>query len=318
MDAKDRRAAVGDLLLRLEKHNPYVDMNIRSAMLIDDKFRVSEDYVDLAHMYATHVETADTDSPDLPHRIDRWAGHATKGSISEIVDADIIAGTASMLVNPVYFDAEWQGWFPRDGSSQRWSGETNRDGSDPAEYMVELCTCFYNKRILDGPVVSWLQYRDSGLSMLVASTTKWGMADPGSLEAVDESLTADVVLEWPSKANFAWDLTLVLMQFRSIYDSDLRDPLRELGLTDVFDARLADLGGISDGLYMDGIVQKGAMETSWEGGLHPSKGHINHNENRFQGFPPLLFIIVDDATGTILFMGRVADQTTIFEPVFLQ
>ncbi|CAI9831065.1 exported hypothetical protein [Nitrosopumilaceae archaeon] len=323
LDVEDRRAAAADLLLMLERRNPYAEMNVRSAMLIDDRFEVDGGYADVARMYGTHVGTAAAGSRDLERRMDRWAGHATGGAITDIVDYGKTAGAASVVASPVYFDAEWQGWFPRDGSTQYWFGDTREGGGHKIEYMGELCSCFVTRGEVphSGIKVSWLQYRDSGLSMLVAAGTP--VSENGSyvrpdLGALEESLTAGGILGWSSKVGLARDLNLVLAKFRSNYSADLRDPLRELGLVDVFDAGASDLAGIGGGVHVGSMVQKGAMETGWEGGVHPWKAHINHRENDFRGLPPLFFAILHDSTGTILFMGRVSDHDTSFAPVFLR
>lgn len=316
LDVEARRAAAVDLLSRLERDNPYAAMNMRSAMLIDDRFEVDEDYVELARAYGTHVETTDVSSPDLERKIDQWAGHATRGHITDIVDSNKTMDAASVMASPVYFDAEWQGRFPRDRITQFWFGDTmENDGL--VETMHELCSCFYSRFIYNGIVVSWLQYRDSGLSMFVASQN-YQQATPGNLETFEESLTAEEILGWSSKVYIVRDLNIYMPQFRSLYDTDLRDPLSELGLDDIFDAQSADLGGIGSGIYLDSIVQKGAMEVGWKGGVHPGKVFTNDFAHHFIAHPDLFFAIMDDSTGTILFMGRVSDPTTIFSPVFLR
>ena len=315
MDEGDRRAEAAGLLSRLEAHNPYFGMNIRSAMLVDDGFEVDEGYAELARAYGTHVETADAGSGDLARMMDRWAGHATRGAITGISGG--AAGSASVLASPAYFEGEWEGWFPRDVALPDWFiGGKDGDASEP-DFMRKLCACFYLKS--DDIRVAWLKYRDSGLSMFAVFHGSDGYGPfAGKLDEIESSLTAERVIEWASKTSFAADLTLTVPQFRMLSGSDLRDPLIELGLADAFDEGAADLGGVGSGVHLDGVVQKAAIETGWEGSVQPWWTSTNFNMNSFIALPQFFFVILDDATGTILFMGRVADQTTEFEPVFLR
>ena len=103
---------------------------------------------------------------------------------------------------------------------------------------------------------------------------------------------------------------------------DLQQTLPKLGLTSVFDVGRADLSGIAappPPLYVSGFLQKGELEVNERGtiaavvtafGIAGGAGRGEPPKSRpfvpqFVADHPFLYLIKDDQTGQVLFMGRV-------------
>lgn len=108
-----------------------------------------------------------------------------------------------------------------------------------------------------------------------------------------------------------------LPKFKVKSNLKLIEPLSLLGLTSVFDAGLADLSGISssESLSVDNFIQTGELEVNERGTTAAvvtafsvlSKGGSRHRTRfvpRFVADRPFLYLVVDDLTGQVLFMGR--------------
>ena len=111
-------------------------------------------------------------------------------------------------------------------------------------------------------------------------------------------------------------VTFKIPKFGFYSDFDLNETLQNMGIVDAFTGGAADFSGMDgtdDGVpWIDLVVHKayimideyGTMAFAGTGmemtiGVHPS----------FEAVRPFIFIIMDNPTGTILFMGRVLDPS---------
>jgi serpin B len=99
----------------------------------------------------------------------------------------------------------------------------------------------------------------------------------------------------------------------------LKAPLTSLGMTDAFDPSKANFAGMSSappGLFIGEGFHKAFVEVNEEGteaaaatGVVVMPASMPPPKPVFRADHPFLFLIRDDATGAILFLGRIADPT---------
>jgi serpin B len=112
--------------------------------------------------------------------------------------------------------------------------------------------------------------------------------------------------------------TVVLPRFKVEYGVELKEPLKALGMRAAFGK--ADFSGISDGTpFISAVRQRTFVEVNEEGTeaaavtMAPTELSMPMNPPKpFQMIVdrPFLFLIEDQATRTILFMGVVYDPGT--------
>ena len=98
---------------------------------------------------------------------------------------------------------------------------------------------------------------------------------------------------------------------------NLVPPLKELGAVDVFDGMTADLSGIARNLYVAGALHDAYVQVNEEGTEAAAVTTIIVRTTESHEPPPVpfvadhpfLFLILDDSSGTVLFMGRVSDPS---------
>jgi serpin B len=111
--------------------------------------------------------------------------------------------------------------------------------------------------------------------------------------------------------------TLVLPKFKLEYRVELKQPLQALGMKKAFDPLGADFSGIAPQLYISDALQKTFVEVKEEGTEAAATTAITMNQksepmpslNPFQMIVdrPFLFLIEDQQTEAILFLGIVFD-----------
>ena len=326
MGAGDRREGARDLITRLEAWSPHRHLSARSfVMVYDDPGEWSHLREQIRGTYRTNVEflgdlggSYDFDDNDGIRRV---IEHATRGAITYILVESDADRTDPVLLSPAYIEAWWDAWFPGDVSYRaRWDGDVrvartvsegymespvhneHRPGgandSAPLEFMRQPeCACWH-RDIGDGEVI-WLPL-GGGLSMLAVIPHE-GM----NLSSVEERLTAGDLTDLTSGLR-PEKIDLYVPRFSAESRGDLRGPLEELGISAVFDEQGADLGGIVPA-HIGRVVQKAVMETDRRGVHDPPDMSWIRGDGELVMDRPFMFAVLDDATGAVLFMGRMAE-----------
>ena len=132
---------------------------------------------------------------------------------------------------------------------------------------------------------------------------------------------AESVLEWQQavverEAVVERDVIVSMPKFKMDLKYNLKKPLQDLGMADAFDPDLADLSGIAPLLFVKGATHKTYADVNEEGTEAAAVTVIvtafisqPPPPPRFIADHPFIFIIQDDESGAILFMGRLSDPT---------
>lgn len=168
---------------------------------------------------------------------------------------------------------------------------------------------------VEGAQILELPYEGDDLSLVVLLPKK-----SDGLLALEDSLTASRLTEWISSAGRTFQaVDVFLPRFRMEAGFRLKKVLVPMGMTDAFDPRRADFGALSStpgGLFIDEGFHKAFVDVNEEGteaaaatGVVMVPASIAPPKPVFRADHPFLFLIQDDATGAILFLGRVTDPT---------
>ena len=257
--------------------------------------------------FGATVDALDFDDPRSADVINAWAADKTHGRINRIADGLINQLIEMVLANAVYFKGKWEDPFEVKNTKDR--AFHLRAGQQKMMPMMEQTRKFTYRRGSGYQAVR-LPYEGCELAMYVF------LPDAGSNpEKLIGIMTGDT---WQrvTKPGFAErEGTVVLPRFKLEYGVELKKPLKALGMRAAFDN--ADFSGIADrGLFISAVRQQAFVEVSEEGTeaaavmMAPTTIGIEMNPPKpFQMIVdrPFLFLIEDQATRTILFMGVVYD-----------
>ena len=139
--------------------------------------------------------------------------------------------------------------------------------------------------------------------------------DADGLAAFEQGLTAEKVNGWLGRLA-EQEVQVALPRFKMTRDFKLNTVLAEMGMPTAFDPGKADFSGMNgegEKLFITAVVHKAFVEVNEEGteaaaatgvvvGLRSAPRHPVFRADR-----PFVFLIRDHATGTVLFLGRVAN-----------
>ena len=246
-------------------------------------------------------------------RINAWVAEQTRERIPVILPpSSVDTGTTLVLVNAVYFKGRWALVFEERATRPR--PFTLADGAPVDVPTMEAKDDFgYLQR--DGVQLLELPYAGDELSMVVVL--------PAAGEAPDPWLSA-VQLETLGRLPVQ-EVEVRLPRFRIAPSEPRRieDELEALGMQRAFQAGAAEFEGIAEpptpetGLYVSAVFHRAFVEVNEEGTeaaaatavvMAPgSAPPLPREPLRFHADRPFLFLIRENRTGLVLFVGRVGD-----------
>jgi serpin B len=264
----------------------------------------------LATNYGAGLRLLDFKAAPEPSRatINAAIAQQTHDKITDLLPAGSIdTDTRMVLANAIYFNAKWAAPFEKENTRD---GTFTPEQGGPVTVPMMTHQANYAHMAGQGYQAIALPYR-GGISMLAI------LPDAGQLAAfeagMDEARLQSIV---DGLANRQVLLTMPKFEYHS--DSiSLRNQLIALGMADAFDADTADFSGM-DGkrdLFIGNGFHKAMVRVDEEGTEAAAATAVNMQATSAMIEPPLtlaldrpfVYLIRDDATGALLFMGRVVN-----------
>jgi leukocyte elastase inhibitor len=243
--------------------------------------------------------------------INRWVARQTEGKIDKLLDA-IDPDAPAVILNAVYFKAAWKNPFIARSTS-------DEDFRLTAASTVKVPTMHrmgsYQAATRPGYRAIRLPYSVDALSMVVVL--------PDEVSGADRLARA---LDAPALAALFRDLTefktvsLALPRFKTSFRASLGKLFQGAGMRRAFDPQLADFSGMTNRpareapLAINDVIHRAIIEVTEEGTEAAAATAITmmttSMPSKVEPFVvdrPFLFYIADDATGAILFQGRISD-----------
>lgn len=261
--------------------------------------------ITLAEQYGAGLQATDfAQEPEAAREeINRWVAEQTAERIQDILPPGAIdPNTRLVLANAIYFNAAWR--FPFNEDATRDGPFTLLDGSQVTVPLMRQ----NGARVLyaEGPDYQAiaLPYAGDAVQMLII------LPETGQFDAVEAALSADVLNQVRNQTQLR-DVSLTMPRFEFDTDLDLSQLLTEMGLIKPFTGA-ADFSGIVDGggLFISDALHRGTITVDEEGTEAAAVTVIVLAESMLETAEvtldrPFIFAIMDQQTGTILFLGRV-------------
>ena len=301
-DSRPHRLDIAAALFTQHDQDPLLSF----VKLVETHYRAQPHLVDFVSQPATARKV-----------INDWAAEKTHDRIREVVSPDeVTSQTRMVLANAVYFKGQWQHAF----EASRTEAEpfhVSADKKIDVQMMHQIEKFAYAHH--DKVRVLVMPYRGDELSMAFILPDEMD-----GLAALEEKFDGAALSRWLSAATKNMvRLPVSIPRFKFENGHDLEAALKRLGLLTAFDPTAADLSRIDgvrptpanagDRLFVDRIRQRAMIEVNEEGTEAAAVTTITLSESkdppRFRADHPFLFLIRDNSTGLILFLGRVVDPT---------
>jgi len=314
-------AAFGSLVddLNGDKGRGY-DLFVANRVFGQPDFGWDQGFVDrLENDWRAPLEDADfmADPEASRERVNEWVEEQTQSRIQDLLpEGSVTVDTRMVLANAVYFKADWLSQF--DPELTREEAFTLADGSSVQTDMMLLDSdglqdAAIRVRWDDDVIIGRIPYVDDEVAMYIVLPN----AHDG-LAAVEAGMTSEVVQGWVDAVGTSGhdDAIIKLPKLEISWKENIIPRLQALGVGQLFDPVLANLDpmtGSENNLFVTGVFHQAWMKMDEVGTeAAAATGVVVGDESAGAALiaqHPFLFFIRDDLSGSILFMGRVADPT---------
>ncbi len=258
-----------------------------------------------------------TETEKVRKKINRWVAIITHHKIKELVKVGILnENTRLVLVNAIYFKANWASQFKRDDTKEApfWVNQKQAVNA-PMMNQKHLFNYMENDeiQILELPYTAQdnTPLGNNSLSMIVLLPQQGdGLAE------LESSLNTQQLDKWLSRLR-SQKVKVSLPKFKISTQFELSKPLTKMGMSTAFNEK-ADFSGI-DGtkeLSITSIVHQAFVDVNEEGseaaaatGVVVGVRGMPPASPTFRADHPFIFLIRHNFSGSILFMGRIVDPT---------
>jgi serpin B len=293
--------------------------DVANRVWVDKEEELLPNYTDLVKLYyGGGVEPLDfkQNSEGARETVNAWAARETRDKIRDLLRAgDVDRTTRLVLTNAVYFNSGWLRPF----DEKQTRPESFRVGRDETRDVpaMRMTASFLYGEDADLQFVK-IPYRLPGFSLLILLPRANDAFT--QMEELEKKLTPRQLSDWAA-AMTSRNVSLRLPKFRSGGRYLLGEVLAELGMKRAF-TRDADFSKMvrepvnDDGvLHVDSVIHQAFIELDEKGteaaaatavtmarttAFTPSAPPVEFHADR-----PFIYCLLDERTGTILFMGRL-------------
>ena len=306
-DDSQRRDSFTVMQNNLNVNGSGYELRNANALWVQQGFGVKEDYINTAKQFYDS-KVSEVNFPADEQIIDSWVEQKTNDKIQDLVKGKTNELTKLVITNAVYFKGTWQTQFEPDQTSEsEFRVNEDKSVSTPLMYMQSK---FPYAETSDLQIIS-IPYNGDKLSMLV-------LLPKDNLESLDKSLTLENLQNWKNNLQVQ-ETKLFMPKFKIETTYELPKIMQSLGMKLAFDENKSDLSGIANTpprLFVTDAVHKAFVDVNEEGteaaaatGITVGVTSMGPEMPVFRADHPFVFLIQDNETGLILFMGKVVDPT---------
>ena len=294
-----------------------VKLKIANALWPQENYPFLEEFLEtVKKYYLARIEALDymRNASGAVERINEWAAEHTENKIKKVLDY-LDPLTRLVLTNAIYFKGDWLISFDE---SRTENGTFHLpDGSSIETPMMQ----FHENRLMenlfyyaetDEIKALKLFYTGENVSMIFLLPKEGS----GGISWLQSNFKYDDFeeIEWKLSPTLMSTIKIPKFEFKTEYGEKFKNALKDLGIVTAFDPS-ADFSGMNGGiepLWIDQAVHKAYIKVDEEGteaaavtviavvkGVPPRSSFVADH--------PFMFIIKDERTGAILFMGSVSN-----------
>jgi serpin B len=238
--------------------------------------------------------------------INAWVEEQTKDKIKGLIRPGILtADTRLVLTNAIYFKAAWLRPFsPKSTAAGAFKVSPGNDVKVPMMRGSQRTNYFKG----EGFEALELPYEQHDLSMVVL------LPQAGRLTELEKKLTAANLFAWQRKLS-DHQVDVTLPKFKVTAEFMLKPVLQRLGMALAFDPERADFSGMTtrERLFISHVIHKAFVDVNEAGTEAAASTAVVMDRlsapppATFRADRPFVYLLRDNRTGAILFLGRVTD-----------
>jgi serpin B len=306
--------AMGALLSELNAVHDGYQLTLANALWAQQGYTFLDNFLQLLKTdYGAGLNQVDFKGATEAARltINQWVEQKTQDKIKDLLQPGTLApSTRLVLTNAIYFKGDWQTQFDKTQTSDE-DFYPSPAQTKKAAFMHRIGSFNY----FDGGSFQILEipYKSKELSLVVLLPK-----DRNGLPALEQSLTASNMRQWLSQVAQLDKVIVALPKFKSTQQFELGATLGAMGMAQAFTGG-ADFSGMTGkhDLAISEVIHKAYIDVNEEGTEAAAATAVGMRAMAMRGpveqppvfraDHPFIFVIRDNRSSSILFMGRMAD-----------
>ncbi|QRN86188.1 serpin family protein [Clostridia bacterium] len=306
LDMNSINQSYADYQNYLDNHKGDTELYLKNSIWIREGEEIKTDYLDvIAKQYLARLDYLDFNDPDSATAINNWIEEATKGKISDMIAPPLPSDAVAYLINAIYFKGDWAEQFDKDSTFDAEFYKQNGQTST-VKMMNDKRTVWYMEN--ENMEAVRIPYVDENRSMIILLPKETDYID-NLINRLDEKIFS-TILESFYEVD---DMILQIPKFEMEYGTkNLNQSLKNLGMNIAFTSD-ADFSGMRDGLYISNVLHKAFIEVNEQGSEAAAATVVDLKETamespkKFRADRPFLFLIYDEDSNSILFLGKYSE-----------
>lgn len=300
---QDAQPAFGALLSDLGKPQVGTRLSMANRIWPSSGLRLRQSFSTLLEtIYQAKPQPLDFGKAEPARKeINDWVSLQTEGKITDLIPTGLLdSRTLLVLTNAVYFQGSW--FSPFAEADTRQCPFFGSDGKrSPCWMMRRIDQLMWAE--VDNVQILEMPYCGGRLSMVLV------LPEPGGMPELERKLDAAHWQQWLQRLELT-HLTIRIPRFKVEGDFRLVERLQLLGMRRVFGGG-AELGAMTDtpeSAFVSECLHKAVVEVNEQGTVAAAATAVVMTRGLSRTFDadhPFVFAIRDQASGTILFLGRV-------------
>jgi len=291
------------------------ELTVANALWGQKDYVFLNDFLDLVKTnYDGQLQQVDfADNPEgVRSIINEWVEEKTKDKIKDLIRQGTLDRlTRLVLTNAIYFKGKWASQFkPAQTRHEPFILLTGEKKDVP---MMNQTADFNYMETTELQGLE-MPYVAKELSMIALLPKKLD-----GIKDLDEELTDENISRWLGQFRTR-EVRVSFPKFKMTSEFGLADVLRSMGMTDAFMPDKADFSGITGNkdLFISAVVHKAYVDINEEGTEAAAATAVTMKATSvgpampvFRADHPFIFLIRDNHSGSILFIGRVMNPSAV-------
>ena len=296
----------------INKNEEDYELRTGNALWIQKDYPFLEDYINIVEKYyggkASNLDFV-KETEKSRQTINSFIEEQTNNKIKDLIPKGVLDYlTRLVLTNAIYFKGTWQWEFnPKDTEAVDFKITPTDIVKVPMMYMKPEKAKF-NYADLEDLQILELPYKGEKISMLI-------LLPKDNLEDI-QPLTIEKLKEWKSQTKEETLDEIYLPKFEFDTKYFMKEILSDMGMPTAFEMD-ADFSGMdgTKSLYIKEVIHQAYVKVDEKGTEAAAATGVVMEltsimpKNIFRADHPFIFIIQQNDTGNILFLGRVNDPT---------
>jgi serpin B len=306
--------AMGALLRELNAHQDNYQLSVANALWAQQGYTFLDEFLKLLKSdYDAGLNQVDFkgSSETVRSTINRWVEQKTQDKIKDLLQpGSLKSDTRLVLTNAIYFKGNWETQFDKTQTKDEdFHLSPSQTKTAPLMHRQGGFNYFNGGtfQILEIP------YKGKDLSLIVLLPN-----EIGGLSALEQSLTGSNTQQWLGHLAPVSKVIVTIPKLKMTQQFELGAALGAMGMPAAFSGR-ADFSGMTGkrDFSISEVIHKAFVDVNEEGTEAAAATAVTMRSLAmrlpdkpppvFRADHPFVFLIRDNRSGSILFMGRVAD-----------